>query len=152
MFSIHQIDTVPESLECFHLSYLFTIQTLSYICTHRTARVHIHMYTCMCCPYTYHIYSLLQMVSVERVIAYSKLEPEAPLETLPSGEKLPEEWPQHGGIRVQQMNFRYAKDTPYILKDISVDIKPGEKVGYVHAEPLRSYLANHLQQVAFNRT
>ena len=92
------------------------------------------------------------MVSVERVIAYSKLEPEAPLETLPSGEKLPEEWPQHGGIRVQQMNFRYAKDTPYILKDISVDIKPGEKVGYVHAEPLRSYLANHLQQVAFNRT
>lgn len=77
--------------------------------------------------------SLLQMVSVERVIAYTKLKPEAPLETPPGREKPPGEWPQCGNIHVDQMKFRYAQDTPYILKGISIDIKPEEKVG-LHAQ------------------
>ena len=68
------------------------------------------------------------MVSVERVIAYTKLKPEASLETPPGRESLPEEWPQCGSIHVDQMKFRYAQDTPYILKGISIDIKPGERV------------------------
>lgn len=68
------------------------------------------------------------MVSVERVVAYSKLEPEAPLETPPGREKPPAAWPQSGAICMQHMNFRYAEDAPCILKDISIDIKPGEKV------------------------
>ena len=91
---------------------------------------------------------LLQMVSVERAIAYSKLEPEAPLETPPSREKPPEAWPQHGGIQAQQVNFRYAEDTPYILKDVSIDIKPGEKVGM----KLRTGLLHPITcNAAFNR-
>lgn len=76
-----------------------------------------------------HPSSSLQMVSVERVIAYTKLKPEAPLETPPGRDKPSGEWPQHGSISADQMKFRYAQDAPYILKGISVDIKPGEKVG-----------------------
>ena len=69
------------------------------------------------------------MLSAERVIEYSKLQPEASLGTPPGREQPPELWPQSGAIHLHQMKFRYAEDTPYILKGISVDINPGEKVG-----------------------
>lgn len=71
---------------------------------------------------------LLQMVSAERVIEYSKLRPEAPLTTPTGKEQPPQSWPHNGAIHLHQMKLRYAEDTPYILKDISVDIHAGEKV------------------------
>ena len=73
-------------------------------------------------------WSLLQMISAARIIEYTKLQPEAPLEMPPGKPKPPEKWPQRGAIHLHKLKFRYAEDTPYILKGISADIKTGEKV------------------------
>ena len=36
-----------------------------------------------------------------------------------------------GGIMVSHVHFRYNEDSPWILKDVSLDIKPGEFVAFV---------------------
>ncbi len=36
-----------------------------------------------------------------------------------------------GGIELEHVTFRYSEDTPYILKDISLKIRPGEYVAIV---------------------
>ena len=68
------------------------------------------------------------MISAERLLAYGNLRPEASLETPPGVQKPPKSWPNQGGIHLLGMKFRYAPDTPYVLKDVSVDIQPREKV------------------------
>ena len=69
-----------------------------------------------------------QMVSAERVIQYSSLEPEASLETRPPNEKPSPDWPQRGEIILDDVSFRYSKDTPLVLKSLSLIINPAEKV------------------------
>ena len=69
-----------------------------------------------------------QMVSAERVIQYSSLEPEASLETRPPNEKPSFDWPQRGEIILDDVSFRYSKDTPLVLKSLSLIINPAEKV------------------------
>ncbi|ELR47516.1 hypothetical protein M91_13685, partial [Bos mutus] len=68
------------------------------------------------------------MISVERVIEYTELEQEAPweLEFRP-----PPDWPNNGMIALSDVNFKYSSDGPLVLKDLTTDIKPGEKVGIV---------------------
>ncbi|XP_027413619.1 multidrug resistance-associated protein 4-like isoform X1 [Bos indicus x Bos taurus] len=68
------------------------------------------------------------MISVERVIEYIELEQEAPweLEFRP-----PPDWPNNGMIALSDVNFKYSSDGPLVLKDLTTDIKPGEKVGIV---------------------
>ncbi|PAV58307.1 hypothetical protein WR25_02213 [Diploscapter pachys] len=66
------------------------------------------------------------MVSIERIVKYTELEPEKePLITA----KLDPEWPQHGRIQINNLFLKYDKE--FVLKDISVDIKPKEKIGIV---------------------
>jgi subfamily B ATP-binding cassette protein MsbA len=36
-----------------------------------------------------------------------------------------------GGIRIQNLSFKYADDQPYALRSIDLDIKPGERVAFV---------------------
>ena len=68
------------------------------------------------------------MISTERLLSYGKLAPEAPLET-PLGVKKPDKtWPHYGSLHLQNLYFRYAEDVPYVLKDITVNIIPSEKV------------------------
>ena len=61
-------------------------------------------------------------------MAYGQLQPEAPLETPPGMDRPPKAWPLSGAIHMHKMRFRYAADTPYVLNDVSLEIKPGEKV------------------------
>ncbi|XP_022093420.1 multidrug resistance-associated protein 4-like [Acanthaster planci] len=68
------------------------------------------------------------MTSVERVCQYIDIEPEAPLET---DHKPPPDWPQDGGITLQDTSLRYTEDGPQVLQNISCSIKPKEKVGIV---------------------
>ena len=68
------------------------------------------------------------MVSAERVMHYSSLEPEASLETCPPNEKPNPDWPQRGEIVFEDVSFRYSKDTPLVLKSLSCVIRPAEKV------------------------
>jgi len=68
------------------------------------------------------------MISTERILEYSQLAPEAPLES-PPNKKPPETWPIGGEINFEKVNFNYAEGLPNVIKDFSVSIKPGEKVG-----------------------
>jgi ABC-type multidrug transport system fused ATPase/permease subunit len=66
------------------------------------------------------------MNSVERVLYYSNnIESEAPLVT---DEDPKVEWPSKGEIVIQHASMRY-RDGPLVLKDLSLSIKGGEKIG-----------------------
>eukprot|EP00970_Alexandrium_tamarense_P001569 scaffold167_cov191-Alexandrium_tamarense.AAC.9 len=68
------------------------------------------------------------MNSVERVLYYSNnIESEAPLVT---DEDPKVEWPSKGEIVIQHASMRY-RDGPLVLKDLSLSIKGGEKIGVV---------------------
>ncbi|PRT53727.1 Oligomycin resistance ATP-dependent permease YOR1 [Wickerhamiella sorbophila] len=71
-----------------------------------------------------------QMNSVERLyeLAYS-IPQEAPYhieETKPAPD-----WPSKGGVVFDQVSLRYRPNLPVVLNNLSVEIKPGEKVGIV---------------------
>ena len=68
------------------------------------------------------------MVSVERIIGYSKLESEGELETSINNKACILEWPEKGVIELHDVNFKYAKEYPYVLKSISFKIESCEKV------------------------
>ena len=67
------------------------------------------------------------MVSAERVIAYGQLETESSLETDPSVQPGPD-WPVKGHIELSNLCYRHSNEGPLVLKGITCDIKPGEKV------------------------
>ena len=71
-----------------------------------------------------------EMNSVERVLFYSRnIESEAPAEILG---KDPEKgaWPTKGEIEIKNASMRY-REGPLVLKDISLTVKGGEKIGVV---------------------
>uniref|UniRef100_A0AAX7TN60 Multidrug resistance-associated protein 4 n=1 Tax=Astatotilapia calliptera TaxID=8154 RepID=A0AAX7TN60_ASTCA len=65
------------------------------------------------------------MTSVERVVEYTELKSEAPLETQ---KRPPPDWPSQGMITFDRVNFFYSKDGPPVLKDINATFQPKEKV------------------------
>ncbi|SCV73559.1 BQ2448_7485 [Microbotryum intermedium] len=67
------------------------------------------------------------IVSVERVQEYIELKPEAPLyvkATEPDAS-----WPQSGSLTYDHIAARYRENLDLVLRDVSFDIKGGEKVG-----------------------
>ena len=73
---------------------------------------------------------IMQLISVERVMVYSELKSERELETIPKDKGPSSEWPEQGGIELHKMKFKYSIDYPYVLKSLSLTIKPCEKVSY----------------------
>jgi len=68
------------------------------------------------------------MSSVERILYYSNnIEPEAPDE-VPEKDPPAGTWPSKGCIEFQNAAMRY-RDGPLVLKGVSLDIQPGEKIG-----------------------
>ncbi|ODN02112.1 Multidrug resistance-associated protein 4 [Orchesella cincta] len=70
-----------------------------------------------------------QMVSVERVMEYTKIEPEAALEST-QDKKPPKDWPKNGEIIMRDVQLGYGDDAP-VLKNITCTFKSKEKVGIV---------------------
>lgn len=70
------------------------------------------------------------MTSVERVLEYSTLESEPPLESTPEN-KPPKEWPTQGKVEFKNMFLRYDRSEPPVLKNLNFVINPREKVGIV---------------------
>ncbi|XP_066267631.1 ATP-binding cassette sub-family C member 4-like [Branchiostoma lanceolatum] len=68
------------------------------------------------------------MTSAERVLTYTKLEPEAPLASITKPHR---DWPQDGGIELEDATFSYSEDGPDVLKNLGVVIQPQEKIGIV---------------------
>ncbi|KAF9542259.1 hypothetical protein EC957_002211 [Mortierella hygrophila] len=69
-----------------------------------------------------------QLVSVERIEEYAELPQEAPLET---GVRLPEDWPAEGRVVFRDFSARYREGLEPVLKNVSFEVAPGEKVGIV---------------------
>ena len=71
-----------------------------------------------------------QMVSVERVLSFGKIEPEAPLE-LDSDKLLDSSWPNHGAIDVKDLALRYRPSLPLALNGATFSVPKGSRVGVV---------------------
>ena len=67
-----------------------------------------------------------QMTSTERILEYIDLKPE---EILPIHQPvaLPLQWPI-GSITFENLSFRYSLESPWVLNNINISIRPGEKV------------------------
>lgn len=68
----------------------------------------------------------LEMNAVERVIEYSELETEDF-----GGEKAPAAWPTQGRLEVNDLVVGYAPDLPPVLKGITFQVNPAERIGVV---------------------
>lgn len=71
------------------------------------------------------------MVSVERVIEFGKLEPEAELHQAIDDKLMVTNWPQSGEIKYEQVSVRYRSTLPLALRKISFCIPAGSRVGVV---------------------
>lgn len=69
------------------------------------------------------------IVSVERVMEYSELTPEAP-EIIPDNRPA-ETWPEHGKVVFKDYSTRYRPELGLVLKNINMAINPQEKIGIV---------------------
>ncbi|QOU20165.1 hypothetical protein BRETT_004817 [Brettanomyces bruxellensis] len=69
------------------------------------------------------------IVSVERVMEYAKIKPEAP--QFIESRKPADNWPYKGAVRFVHYSARYRPDLELVLKDINLSIKSQEKVGIV---------------------
>ena len=66
------------------------------------------------------------MTSVERVITYTQLEEEPGYSIT---KKPPPDWPQEGSMKFENMSLRYYEGGPQVLKNLSFQVNPREKIG-----------------------
>ncbi|XP_017097852.2 probable multidrug resistance-associated protein lethal(2)03659 [Drosophila bipectinata] len=92
------------------------------------------------------------MTAVERVVEYEEIEPEGDLEAL-DDKKPPKSWPEEGNIVFDELSLRYVPDpkAENVLKALSFEIKPQEKVGIVGRTGAgKSSLINALFCLSYN--
>ncbi|KAG0012086.1 hypothetical protein BGZ81_001777 [Podila clonocystis] len=70
------------------------------------------------------------MVSVERIHEYVQKNPEAPA-AMAVDDTLPERWPSEGRVEFRNYSTRYRQGLDLVIKNISFEVKPAEKVGIV---------------------
>ncbi len=71
-----------------------------------------------------------QMVSVERIMDFANITPEAPL-TTNYDEDITKHWPEEAEITVKKLTIRYRSDLEPSLKNVSFKIEAGQKIGIV---------------------
>ncbi|XP_047464662.1 ATP-binding cassette sub-family C member 3 isoform X2 [Mugil cephalus] len=69
------------------------------------------------------------IVAVERVKEYSETKTEAPWEV--EDKKPPPEWPMDGNVKFSDYSVRYREGLDLVLRNISLNVKGGEKIGIV---------------------
>ena len=70
------------------------------------------------------------MSSVERIIHYAKnIEQEPPHEIPEMRPKAP--WPADGRIEIKDVFLKYRPELPDVLRGLTMDVSPGEKIGIV---------------------
>lgn len=70
-----------------------------------------------------------KMISVERIIQYSHIPSEAPVVIEDS--RPPHEWPPEGTICLDNLQVRYAKHLPFVLRNLTLTFPGRQKVGVV---------------------
>ena len=68
-----------------------------------------------------------QMTSVERIQEYIDITPESDETT----REAPINFPEEGSIIFEKLSLRYSQDDPYVLNDLSFEIKAKAKIGIV---------------------
>lgn len=68
----------------------------------------------------------LPVNAVERVLVYADLPPEGDTVT---AKDPPESWPDRGAISFTDVEMAYREGLPLVLKGVTFNINPGEKVG-----------------------
>ncbi|KAI3405616.2 YBT1 [Candida oxycetoniae] len=71
----------------------------------------------------------MNMNSVERLQEYLEVEQEPPYEIKET--EPPKNWPDQGHISVKDVSLRYSPELPRVIKNVSFDIQPHNKVGIV---------------------
>ena len=72
----------------------------------------------------------LDFNSIERISEYLEVPQEAP--SVIEGRRPPAYWPSsNSGIAVEDLWVRYSPISPDVLRGISFEVKPGEKIGVV---------------------
>lgn len=71
----------------------------------------------------------MNMNSVERLQEYLEIEEEPPAE-IPETEPRAS-WPEHGAIKVNDLSLRYAPELPRVIKNVTFDVEPTNKIGIV---------------------
>ena len=66
--------------------------------------------------------------AVERVLYYAKLPKEGDA-TTPNDP--PASWPECGEIKFKDVEMAYRPGLPNVLKGVTFDVRPGEKVGFL---------------------
>ncbi|TDL28197.1 ABC transporter [Rickenella mellea] len=70
------------------------------------------------------------MNGVERIVHYAtSVEQEAPHEV--PDHKPPSNWPSEGLVELKDVVFKYRPELPAVLKDVSITVRGGEKIGIV---------------------
>jgi len=75
------------------------------------------------------------IVSVERVLEYSRLPSEAP--EIVRNHRPDSKWPSRGGVSFNNYSTRYRDGLPLVLKNITFQVKPREKVGSTPSPPFQ---------------
>ncbi|KAF9369447.1 hypothetical protein CPC16_004500, partial [Podila verticillata] len=70
------------------------------------------------------------LVSVERIHEYVQKNPEAP-SAMVADVTLPEKWPSEGRVEFRNYSTRYRQGLDLVIKSISFEVQPAEKVGIV---------------------
>ncbi|KAA6367717.1 MAG: ABC transporter: Multidrug resistance-associated protein, ATP binding protein, partial [Streblomastix strix] len=70
-----------------------------------------------------------RMTSFDRIRFYSTNLPQEIKRSNDNPLKLKKTWPKKGRIQFENVSFRYRSGLPYVLKDVSFDLKGGEKIG-----------------------
>ncbi|KAJ2746305.1 hypothetical protein GGI19_006427, partial [Coemansia pectinata] len=57
------------------------------------------------------------------------IKPEAPYAV--DNCRVPSEWPHNGNVEFKDLSVKYGAHQPYVLKNLNINLRPGEKVGIV---------------------
>lgn len=68
------------------------------------------------------------MNAVERVLTYTELAPEG---RQSASVDPPTSWPSAGAVKFEDVHLAYRPELPSILRGVSFDIRPKEKIGIV---------------------
>jgi ABC-type multidrug transport system fused ATPase/permease subunit len=69
------------------------------------------------------------ITSVERILEYSRLNPEAP--AIIEDHRPPKSWPAEGEVIFNDYSTKYRPELDLVLRNINLNIKPKEKIGIV---------------------